>query len=98
MLKQIIKQNQSGNDCLVYSFKDDRNKNDLYDLKAQVHADDYEYGEAVESYCKITENYYKFETVVKQLKKLKRENVEKVEEKLKELNDPCPAFPPSPDN
>ncbi|MCL2930036.1 MAG: ATP-binding protein [Trichodesmium sp. MAG_R01] len=98
VLKQIIKQNQSGNNCLVYSFKDDRKKNDLYDLKAQVHADDYEYGEAVESYCKITENYYKFETVVKQLKKLKRENVEKVEEKLKELNDPCPAFPPSPDN
>jgi hypothetical protein len=107
VLNKIIEQNQTINDCPAYSFKNDRNKNELYDQKAQVHADYYEYGEAVESYCKITKNYYKFETVVKQLEKWLsfefeqpswREDVEKVEEKLKELKNQCPAFPPSLDN
>ena len=108
VLNKIIEQNQTRNDCPAYSFKNDRNKNELYDQKAQLHADDYEYGEAVESYCKITKNYYKFETVVEQLEKWlsfefdqpypRPEDVEKVEEKLKELKNQCPAFPPSLDN
>ena len=108
VLNKIIEQNQSGNDCLAYSFKNDRNKNELYDHKAQVHASDYEYDQAVESYCKITNNYYDFDTVVKQLEKWLSsefdqddwitEDVKKIEEKLKQLKNQCPAFPPSLDN
>ena len=108
MLNKIIEQNQTRNDCPAYSFKNDRNKNELYDQKAQVHANDYEYDQAVESYCKITNNYYKFETVVKQLEKWlssefdqpysRPEDVEKVKEKLKELKNQCPALSPSLDN
>jgi hypothetical protein len=108
VLNKIIEQNQSRNDCPAYSFKNDRNKNELYDQKAQVHANDYEYDQAVESYCQITSNYYDFETVVKQLEKWlssefdqpysRPEDVEKVEEKLKELKNQCQAFPPSLDN
>ena len=108
VLNKIIEQNQSGNDCLAYSFKDDRNKNELYDHKAQVHASDYEYDQAVESYCKITNNYYNFKTVVKQLEKWlsnesdqpywRSQDAKKVEDKLKELKNQCPAFPPSLDN
>ena len=108
VLNKIIEQNQTRNDCPAYSFKNDRNKNELYDQKAQVHANDYEYDQAVESYCKITNNYYDFETVVKQLEKWlssefeqpswREDDVEKVEEKLKELKNQCPAFPPSLDS
>ena len=108
MLNKIIEQNQLGNDCLAYSFKDDRNKNELYDHKAQVHASDYEYDQAVESYCQITNNYYNFKTVVKQLEKWlsnesdqpywRSQDAKKVEDKLKELKNQCPAFPPSLDN
>ncbi|MDE5107359.1 MAG: hypothetical protein O4808_09945, partial [Trichodesmium sp. St17_bin3_1_1] len=108
VLNKIIEQNQTRNDCPAYSFKNDRNKNELYDQKAQVHASDYEYDQAVESYCQITNNYYNFETVVKQLEKWRSsefdqpysrpEDVEKVKEKLKELKNQCPALSPSLDN
>jgi hypothetical protein len=108
VLNKIIEQNQTRNDCPAYSFKNDRNKNELYDQKAQVHANDYEYDQAVESYCKITNNYYDFETVVKQLEKWlysefeqpswREDDVEKVKEKLKELKNQCPALSPSLDN
>ncbi|MDE5071528.1 MAG: hypothetical protein O4806_06500, partial [Trichodesmium sp. St5_bin8] len=108
VLNKIIEQNQTRNDCPAYSFKNDRNKNELYDQKAQVHADGYKYGEAVESYCKITKNYYKFETVVKQLEKWldydfdqrswREYDVDTVKKKLKELKNQCPASPPSLDN
>ena len=108
VLNKIIEQNQTRNDCPAYSFKNDRNKNELYDQKAQVHASDYEYDQAVESYCQITNNYYNFETVVKQLEKWlssefdqpysRPEDVEKVKEKLKELKNQCPALSPSLDN
>jgi hypothetical protein len=66
---KIIEQNQPGNNCFAYSFKDNRNKNELYDQKAQIHASDDEYDQAVESYCQITDNYYDFKVVVKQLEK-----------------------------
>jgi tetratricopeptide (TPR) repeat protein len=108
LLNKIIEQNQSGNDCLAYSFKDDRNKNELYDQKAQAHTENYEYENAVKSYCKITRNYHNFEAVVKQLEKWlsnqsdqpywMKQDVKKVEEKLKELKNQCPALPPSLDN
>lgn len=108
VLEKIIEQNQSGNDCLAYSFKNDRNKDELYDQKAQVHTEAGQFIQAVESYCKITNNYYNKESVVKKLEKwvsdeyyqdgLTLNDTYRVEEKLKELKNQCSVFPLSLDN
>ena len=107
VIKELIKQNSSGNDCLAYSFKSERNKeqlsqqqNKLYYHKARNYIKNYEFEKAVESYCKISQKYEDFDDIVEQLKRwlsndsdLYPKERQKVEEKLQELNNQCPVSP-----
>lgn len=82
VIEALIEQNSSGNDCLAYSFKSERNKNRLYEQKqklsekknneyyyqeAQEHINSFEFEKAVEVYCQISEDYENFPDIQKQL-------------------------------
>ncbi|NET43515.1 ATP-binding protein [Okeania sp. SIO2B3] len=114
IIETLIEQNQSGNDCLIYSFKNERNKEQLYEQQnklynqrneqyyqeAQNYIKNYEFEKAVESYCKITREYEGFNNIVKQLRgwlfndpDLFNDERQKVEDKLKQLNNQCVVSP-----
>jgi hypothetical protein len=82
IIEKLIEQNQPENDCLIYSFKNPRNKDQLYEQQkqlyeqrnkqyyqeAQKYIKKYDFKKAVESYCKISKEYDGFDDIVKQLK------------------------------
>ncbi len=113
VMAKLIEQNQSPNGCPAYSFEDDTNKfllyeqveelNKFYYQEAQTYIKDYEFDKAVDSYCKITEDYENFDDIVKELEEWYHTNnysndfyeseQKLVQDKLKNLGNQCPASP-----
>jgi adenylate kinase family enzyme len=80
IIEKLIEQNKSGNDCLIYSLKNPRNKYQLYEQRnkqrneqyyqeAEKSRKDFKFEKAVESYCKISREYDGFDDIVEQLKR-----------------------------
>ncbi|MDY7002477.1 MAG: ATP-binding protein [Cyanobacteriota bacterium] len=81
VIEALIEQEQSGNDCLAYSFTSERNKNRLFEQQqklseqknesfyqqAQEHINSLKFENAVEAYCQISEDYEKFPGIQTQL-------------------------------
>jgi hypothetical protein len=107
IIEKLIEQNESEHGCLIYSFKSQRNKDKLYEQRnqqyyqeAKKYINNFKFEKAVASYCKISKEYDGFDNIVKELKgwlsdesKLYDDEIQKVEEKLQELNNQCPVSP-----
>ena len=107
IIEKLIEQNESENGCLIYSFKNQRDQDQLYEQRNQLYeqyakdyTNNYEFKKAVESYCKISKEYDGFDEILEKLKgwlsddpNLFPDERQKVEEKLQELNNQCPVSP-----
>ncbi|MEB3339276.1 ATP-binding protein [Okeania sp.] len=112
-IDQIIQQNQAENKCSAYSFDNEANKNNLFQQLQQIdkfyneqgkqQSSNYNYSEAVTSYCKISKYYSQIPQIKQQLRDLYndefgglilRKEKEEMINTLKKIGENnCPAFP-----